>query len=620
MTRITPDLRAAWSPLTKQTVSEWADENRILPANSPKPGRWSTNWTPYLRGIMDTMNDPNISEVTAMLGSQIGKTEALLNMFGWLMQHDPSNALYVAARDEDARHMLADRILPMVRAAPELANLLSDRKADATQRTLRMARMSFYVAGSNSPAALAMKAIRFAALDELDKHPAWVGREADSVSLTRERTKNFPDRKFLKVGTPTTRHGPIWREFQLGDQRFYFVPCELCGAFSQLVWQNVRWNHDVPAEALGQDPDLTWFQCESCEGRAFDDRTKLQAMQAGEWRPTAKGTIGHASFHIGSIASPWVSLGVAVQTFLDAKREPSKLMNFTNSWQGWIFEEVALSTTEDVLERARSDYERATIPEPKALWLTAGVDVQRDYLRFVVRAWAAGERSWLVEWGRVEEWEDLAEVLLRQSWPRRDAEPLRVRAALIDSGFRTDEVYEFCRRFHGFCRPVKGAATGQYRTRGVPWWTTTIERSPRGKVLPAGLTLVIAESSYYKDQLARFMRTPEGEPGAWRVPRETDREYDSEVLSEHKATLRDRRRGGSYEEWQLKPGMTHNHYLDCEVYAMCAAEVLGVQRVRMPEVRGPDPRQPVPESTPLDEQRRRRAPSSWMGRRGGGWM
>lgn len=619
MTTITDDLRAAWAPRSQQTVSEWADANRILPPNSPKPGLWSTAWMPHARGLMDAMNDPSIEQITAMFATQIAKTESFLNMIGWLMQHDPSNVLYVAARDEDARDVLHNRILPMVRSSPTLAPMLSGKKADATQRTLRFDRMTLHVAGANSPAALASKPVRFLVLDEVEKYPLWSGREADPVSLARERTKNYPDRKIMLASTPTTRHGLIWREFEASDQRFYFVPCARCGAFSRLVWQNVRWNHDVPAEQLGADPEAVWFECEGCKGRAFDDRTKLEALRAGEWRATATGVQGQAGFHVGSIASPWVSLGLAVQRFLEAKKEPSKLMNFTNSWQGWIWEEVALKTTEDVLDNARSDYQRATIPDPKTLCLTAGVDVQRDYLRFVVRAWAAGERSWLVEWGRVESWEDLATVLLQQSWPRKEGEPMKVRAALIDSGFRTDEVYEFSRRFPGICRPVKGAATGQYRTRGSPWWTATIDRSPRGKVLAAGLTLVICEGSYYKDQLVRFMRTAEGEPGAWRVPIETDREYDSEVLSEHKALLRDFRRGGTFEEWQLKPGMTHNHYLDCEVYAMCAAEVLGMHRVRASSGE-PQPQQaPTPRRDDFPPERRR-PPSSWMPRGGGGWM
>ena len=67
--------------------------------------------------------------------------------------------------------------------------------ANLTQKEFRLDRMSLYFAGSNSPAALASKPVRYLFLDETDKYPLFSGREASPIKLARERTRTFWNRK-----------------------------------------------------------------------------------------------------------------------------------------------------------------------------------------------------------------------------------------------------------------------------------------------------------------------------------------------------------------------------------------------------------------------------------------
>ena len=91
--------RSAWMRPEKITVSEWADKFRFLnPITSAEPGRWKTQRTPYLRGIMDAFTDPYCEEITVMAASQIGKTEAMLNMLAFLIDQDPGPTLMVLPR------------------------------------------------------------------------------------------------------------------------------------------------------------------------------------------------------------------------------------------------------------------------------------------------------------------------------------------------------------------------------------------------------------------------------------------------------------------------------------------------------------------------------------------
>ncbi|CAH8707853.1 phage terminase large subunit family protein [Paenibacillus melissococcoides] len=60
---------AVLRPPEKLTVSEWADRHRVLDSKtSAEPGQWSTDRTPYLRGIMDALNDYRVER--SFLSSQ----------------------------------------------------------------------------------------------------------------------------------------------------------------------------------------------------------------------------------------------------------------------------------------------------------------------------------------------------------------------------------------------------------------------------------------------------------------------------------------------------------------------------------------------------------------------
>jgi hypothetical protein len=54
-------------------VSQWADENRVLPQSSPEPGEYRTSRTPYMREIMDCLAPSSLTrEVDFMKGTQVG--------------------------------------------------------------------------------------------------------------------------------------------------------------------------------------------------------------------------------------------------------------------------------------------------------------------------------------------------------------------------------------------------------------------------------------------------------------------------------------------------------------------------------------------------------------------
>ena len=87
---------AAFRPPKRQTVSEWADENRrLVTESSAEAGRWRTDRAPYQRAVMDAFTEPGVWKIILKSSSQIGKSEIELNMIGRVIDVDPGPILYI---------------------------------------------------------------------------------------------------------------------------------------------------------------------------------------------------------------------------------------------------------------------------------------------------------------------------------------------------------------------------------------------------------------------------------------------------------------------------------------------------------------------------------------------
>jgi phage terminase large subunit GpA-like protein len=148
---------AIWEPPRRMTVSEWADEHRIIGRGSSKPGRWSTPFVEFTREIMDTFVDPEVAEVTILKSAQTSGTEMMLNILGYVIDQDPSPSIYVMPRDEDWAYIRTERVGPMLEETPALARHITSTATDLSKGTLRFDRCSVFFAGAGSAASRASR-------------------------------------------------------------------------------------------------------------------------------------------------------------------------------------------------------------------------------------------------------------------------------------------------------------------------------------------------------------------------------------------------------------------------------------------------------------------------------
>ena len=299
----------------------------------------------------------------------------------------------------------------------------------------------------------------------------------------------------------------------------------------------------------------------------------LKVDANGEIEGTVSST--HRGFRLSALYSPWLTFSEIASKFLSAKDHVPSLLGFVNGWLGHIWEDVADKISPEAIAARSASYDRGTVPKG-AVVLCAGVDVQKDTFYYSIRAFGIGERSWLVEAGRIETWEALIRHLFQNTFPGEDGTEHRVRMTCIDSGYRTDEVYTTCREWMELARPIKGQAS----ISGVPLRAVKIDRDFSGSPHRGSIRLWHIDTSHFKDKLVRLQNTPDEQPGAWRIHRDPHEEYLRQVTSEHKVLKRDRKTGLSKSAWVPKPGGGPNHWLDTEVYCLAAADMIGVYTLK----------------------------------------
>lgn len=566
---------------------------------------------------MDAFTDPFVEEITVMAASQVGKTEGMFNMLGYIVDQDPGPTLVVLPRESDAKSVSYNRVLPMIRGSRCLSKHLPKFLDDITKLEYHLDRMILFFAGSNSPADLASRPIRYLFLDEIDKYPKFSGREADPIKLASERQKTFWNKKTVKVSTPTTRDGYIYREYERSDQRKYYVPCPHCGGYQVLVFAQVKWPKNERSAELIKNERLAWYECCHC-GQRIEDYQKNKMLLGGRWVPYGAeideaGNISgeyvkskHRGFWINSLYSPWLTWGDIAAEFLKSKDYIELLMNFVNSWLAEVWEEKVEETTVDKVRSLSCDYDEGVVPED-VIVLTAGVDVQKDHFYYVVRGWGYYEESWLIRAGRVDYWEDIVDVLFKTEYRRISSmETLPVYLSCIDSGYRTDEVYAFCRKWRDKTKAVKGQ---EDISGGRFYRASKIDINSRtGSVIPGGLVLWNININQYKDKINRLVTSRD--PKKWHIFRNPSDEYLSQFTAEHKVLVRNRNTGKAKELWQKKKEAIANHYLDAEVYAVAAADIIRALNIRKDD------------SVKVHQQitRQEHSRSSWIGKREGAWL
>ena len=593
-------------------VSEWAEKYRVLEMSSI-PGRWKNVFTPYLVGIMDAMGTPGVETVIICKSPQTGGSEAAHNFVGWCIDRSPGPVMYVFPDEITARENARDRIIPMITASPRLKDYMTGSADDASSLRINLAHMPIYLGWSGSVSRLGNKPIRTLILDELDKYKN-PKNEASSESLAEKRTTTWRTRRHIvKISTPTTEDGPIWRAFneEAGMRFDYHVRCPHCGMWQKMLFERIGWpDKETDAEPQAEDvlaQRLAFYPCEHC-GAVWDDNDRDRAVRRGEWRergshlPLSACLAGRPptkiGFHIPAWLSYFVSLSEVAAAHLayKASGKLDDLKNLQTQYKAepWVVEHA--ERVEDGILQLCDDRPRGVIPGPvngreRVCALLAGVDTQGSYFRYVLRAFGYGrsEESWLVQCGSVNSLDSLDELLWNSRWQDADGREMPVYAAMIDAmGGRTAEIYRYAVRHRGRVFPWQGvqSMTQPFTPSPQEYYTDALGNKVR---IPGGVNLWRCDTTFFKNDLAAKLAIAPDDPGAFHL-HSNERGELVQYARELCAEIFDPEKG----VW-LNPKGRPNHFWDCEVMALALAYVLGVRNRAHPDDARPQPRRaPAP--------------------------
>ncbi len=293
--------------------------------------------------------------------------------------------------------------------------------------------------------------------------------------------------------------------------------------------------------------------------------------------------------------------------FIDEESFYAEMQNEPRTGTG---DEESLISHKDLCNRTNST-KRFVVPDGTET-LNAFIDVQGQALYYAVVASGAGFTSHVVDYGvfpdqgtrvftlvklrktlekvigtkspegRIYGGLDLlTQELFGRDWIDEGGATIRLNRCLIDCGFQTDTVYQFCRKTKLPVMPSQGFYIGaktqplmeQKRKPGekigLNW---RIPPNPHRRV-----HCVRIDTNYWKTFLHQRLKCEYGSKGALYLYEGSKREHEqfaNHLLAEY--PTRTEGKGRVLDEWTIHAGGPDNHWLDCIVGCLVAANMAGI--------------------------------------------
>lgn len=453
------------------TTREWAEANRFLTSDvTSRPGKMDCMQTPWMLYVMECLDNPDIRVIVGKKSAQIAWTETINNWIGRTIDLDPRNIMIVFPRKKSVTDFYKEKLTPFISRTPALHKKIGSLTRLSHEHTpFPGGFLKLGNAGTSED--LKSSVIPYLIVEEPDGVKKDVNNQGDGIELLKQRMKSFDDGKLVYAGTPTDKDfSQVDLAYELSNKMVYMVPCHHCGEFHSLDFKNLKYdvwqNRRIDAIYGKYNPETAYYECPHCLG-IWNDKEKNENVKRAldyhnlGWVATNPSSSDMVGFAFNELLSSFRASSFAelakqkIKAELDYDRGlEGKMKSFTNNSMGEAYVPLATGINLDELVAKRLNYPENIVPY-EGLVLTAGIDVQRNRLALVVRAWGRNNNSWLVHWGEIfgdtldfsdPVWEK-AEELLFFKWPHASGlhRTLQISALSIDSGdgTTTEVVYKW---------------------------------------------------------------------------------------------------------------------------------------------------------------------------------
>ncbi len=622
---------ASCRPRAMVDRSKWCADNLYLPAEtSATPGPYDLERYAYLKEPLDAVADPDVEQIVLCWATQLGKTTLLQAILASQAMLAPVPAMLGSA-DKDSLVELRDKFYALAEASPAVAPTLPDLRL-RNNRWIDVGGTRCHLAYSYNTQRMSGKSCALVLCTELDRWRKTL-THGDPFKIISQRVKAFHRFKIVAESTPSNEASRIYRLYEQSDQRRFLVPCPECQRWQELRFFPYRKGdrkgrggvaglHDEKGNLRSADEvvEAAYYVCEN--GCRIENAQKPAMVRQGRWIPrgqrvTSDGElVGQAvkskriwGARLSSLYAETVSFGRCAAEWINSRDKLDELQVFYNDWLALRWKKKTKTLAwQELGRRLKGNYQPGVVP-PWAMFLTAGIDVQKRYCRYVVRAWGEGGKSALVQWGstrrtqeepaddapeseralwaarlRLSHLHGLSEEVLLRRWhlPAGEVNPvghrsLVVALAGIDVGYQPHLVHEYWLSLgsaRSRVRMVRGIAEIKGGERYV---RRVVERSARdGKPYEGGQVQWAINRAFFNDDLHSRWRLPTDSPAAWLLTAaETHlcEQYLRELVNEAPVMTRNKY-GRMVPVWQVVDESQGNHYFDCEAYAAALADMV----------------------------------------------
>jgi phage terminase large subunit GpA-like protein len=616
---LTTAVMAAFNPRPDVRSWEWINEHGRTHKGEPFDG----DRIPWCEGVCDAWDDPATREISLEWGTRTGKTTIALQLMASTAVLKPMPGLFATSTQTLAKKTVRRKIYPMLESIEATRRQLPAPRFRALEE-IRLSSSPWGVAWSGSETQLADVEAYYGWANEIDKwsmneRQAGDAGEGDPVDQWEERFKENPDHKKLFECSPSTKlRSRIHRRVLASNNCRYWVGCPKCrqrqvlklGTDSQSLG-GILFDRAADGSVEASVARATArYVCEHCRHEIHDDQ-RPRMMRTGKWapegcrvdirgrvigKPKRDSTIWGGQ--LSSLYSLQLRWGDIAARFVQTIGQPQSLRMFVNGWLAETWEpHKSKNEPEEVGDRLATSTPAGVMPV-WSTWLFAAVDIQGDHYVYWVNAVGPGEREHEVAHGTCETLDEIEQLVICRQFEHEDGgEPLCPALTLIDSGFRTRDVYVFCQKFRGTpynVMPCKGSNTDcggeAYEVKIIGLNEGKSVRTKKALMRAGrGLRRIRVNPHYYEPIIQEQLdeRQP-GEPGSLTLNSESKGDDDflrqlCNGAESAEPSKTDPNRHLWVKRWEGEP----NDYRDGKKYARCAADVRFKSNWKLAEKRQP---------------------------------
>jgi len=362
--------------------SEWCEENLTFP-DGPMGGQRLSLFE-FQKEPLDIITNQKIRKVVLQSSAQLLKTTVMLNAAMYFMANDNSNMAFASSTGKEVKLMKTGKFDNVISRSDILSEIVTDKNnknfANNADQTQMIDGTFLYWLNLNAASTLRGKTNKRLFLDEVSNVEA-DGEEGNPLRLAEQRASTFTDGLVMVASTPKLKDDLICNEYQLSDQRRFYVPCPHCQYEHTLEWENVRfkWRQINGGRRAIPDEETATLHCPKCD-KEISEAQRIRMVKQGKWIATNPEVKDVAGFQISRLYSPITTIKKLVSEFAQAHFE-FDLMSFFNNALGLPWDDEMNSDIDlVVLENLRnSTFNIRSIPDD-VLAVTHGIDQQLDRL------------------------------------------------------------------------------------------------------------------------------------------------------------------------------------------------------------------------------------------------